>query len=83
MAQTPRALAVAKNYNAETAYYRVMNLAGGESVYGTSTLAAIWTECHANTEIQDLAGRYLYSNFDYAERALAKLDDKLREVFGL
>ncbi len=73
----------AVNANAEMAYYRVLSLAGGADVYGDSTKASIWAECHNNKTIEVLAGRYLFSSFSSAERALATLDQKLKEVFGL
>ena len=73
----------AVNPNAETAFYRVLTLAGGAEVYTESTKSAIWAECHRNEVIQTLAGRYLFSSFSTAERALGVLDEKLKEVFGL
>jgi hypothetical protein len=73
----------ATNPNAETAFYRAMKLAGGQDTYGFSTQASIWAECHNSEMLQRLAGQYLYSQAGGAERSLARLDEKLREVFGI
>lgn len=73
----------AVNPNAETAFYRVLTLAGGADVYADSTKSAIWAECHRNESVQTLAGRYLFSSFGSAERALGALDEKLKEVFAV
>lgn len=75
--------AVRTSANAEFAFDRVMVLAGGAGTYGDSTKASIWAECHNNQTIEVLAGRYLFSSFASAERSLANLDQKLKEVFGL
>ena len=74
---------VAKDVYAEFAFERAMKLAGGESVYGDSTKASIWSECHDNTEMKILSGMYLVGSSARAERNLARLDEKLREVFGI
>lgn len=74
---------ITKNYNAEFAYERVIRLAGGESEYGDSTKASIWAECYKNETIKQLAGMYLVGSSERAERNLARLDEKLREVFGI
>lgn len=72
-----------KDTYAEFAYERTMKLAGGESEYSQFTLAAISTECYKNETIKTLAGMYLVGSSERAERNLARLDEKLREVFGL
>jgi hypothetical protein len=74
---------VAKELYAEFAFERAMKLAGGESVYGDSTKASISSECYANAEIKILSGMYLVGSSARAERNLARLDEKLREVFGI
>ncbi len=77
------AVKVRKDFNAEFAFERAMRLAGGADVYGDSTKAAIWTECYANEAIKQLAGMYLYGSSERAELNLGRLDQKLREVFGI
>lgn len=72
-----------KNYNAEFAFEQVIRLVGGASEYGDSTKASIWAECHNNETIKTLAGMYLVGSSERAERNLARLDDKLRQVFGI
>ncbi len=72
-----------KDVYAEFAYERFVKLAGGEGEYSQFTLAAIWTECYKNETIKTLAGMYLVGSSDRAERNLARLDEKLREVFGI
>jgi ornithine carbamoyltransferase len=72
-----------KNYNAEFAFEQAMRLAGGASEYGDSTKASIGAECHNNETIKMLAGMYLVGSSERAERNLARLDDKLRQVFGI
>lgn len=72
-----------KDTYSEFAYERAMKLAGGESEYSQFTLAAIWAECYKNETITSLAGMYLVGSSDRAERNLARLDQKLREVFGI
>jgi hypothetical protein len=72
-----------KNYNAEFAFEQVIRLVGGASEYGDSTKASIWAECHNNETIEMLAGMYLVGSSERAERNLARLDEKLREVFGI
>lgn len=74
---------VAKDLYAEFAFERAMKLAGGESVYSDSTKASIWQECHNNTEMKILSGMYLVGSSERAERNLSRLDEKLREVFGI
>lgn len=74
---------VEKDLDAEFVFERAMKLAGGADVYGDSTKASIWAECHNNTAIKYLAGMYLIGSSDRAERNLAHLDEKLREVFGI
>jgi hypothetical protein len=72
-----------KNYNAEFAFEQVIRLVGGASEYGDSTKASIWAECHNNETIKMLAGMYLVGSSERAERNLARLNDKLRQVFGI
>lgn len=72
-----------KDFYAEYAFEQTMRLAGGADVYGDSTKASIWAECHNNAVIKQLAGMYLVGSSERAERNLARLDEKLREVFGL
>jgi hypothetical protein len=72
-----------KNYNAEFAFEQAMRLAGSASEYGDSTKASIWAECHNNETIKMLAGMYLVGSSERAERNLARLNDKLRQVFGI
>lgn len=72
-----------KDVYAEFAYERATKLAGGQEVYSTHTLAAIWTECYKNETIKQLSGMYLVGSSERAERNLARLDEKLREVFGI
>lgn len=80
---TEMSLTKTKNYNAEFAFEQAIRLAGGADVYGDSTKASIWAECHNNETIQTFAGMYLVGSSERAERNLARLNDKLREVFGL
>jgi hypothetical protein len=68
---------------AEFAYERAMRLAGGADVYSDSTKAAIWAACHNNAVIKQLAGMYLVGSSERAELNLGRLDQKLREVFGI
>lgn len=72
-----------KDVYAEFAFERVMKLAGGADVYGDSTKAAISSECYKNDTIKSLAGMYLVGSSERAERNLTRLDEKLREVFGI
>lgn len=72
-----------KDFYAEFAFERAMKLAGGEDQYGDSTKAAIWVECYKNDTIKSLAGMYLVGSSERAERNLSRLDEKLREVFGI
>jgi hypothetical protein len=77
------AVKVRKDFNAEFAFERAMRLAGGADVYGDSTKAAIWTECHTNEVVKQLVGMYLAGSSERAELNLGRLDQKLREVFGI
>jgi hypothetical protein len=72
-----------KDLYAEFAFEQTMRLAGGEDNYGTSTQAAIWSECHDNKVIKQLVGMYLYGSSERADLNLSRLNDKLTEVFGL
>jgi hypothetical protein len=72
-----------KDTYAEFAFEQAMRLAGGASEYGDSTKATIWTECYKNETIKSLAGMYLVGSSERAERNLARLNEKLREVFGI
>lgn len=72
-----------KDVYAEFAFERAMKLAGGGDVYGDSTKASIWTECYKNNTIKSLAGMYLVGSSERAELNLSRLDQKLREVFGI
>lgn len=70
-----------KNFNAEFAYEEVIRLAGGAENYSTHTLAAIWTECHRNKELQTLAGMYLVGSSERAERNLKALRAEIFKIF--
>lgn len=72
-----------KDTYAEFAFEQAMRLAGGAEQYSVHTLAAISTECYKNETIKTLAGMYLVGSSERAERNLARLDEKLREVFGI
>jgi hypothetical protein len=72
-----------KDVYAEFAFEQTMRLAGGEDKYSVHTLAAIWSECCKNETIKTLAGMYLVGSSERAERNLARLNEKLGEVFGL
>lgn len=74
---------ITKDHTAEFAFEQAIRLAGGERAYGDSTKASIWAECYKNETIKQLAGMYLVGSSERAERNLARLDEKLREVFGI
>lgn len=74
---------ITKDHTAEFAFERAIRLAGGEGEYGDSTKASILAECYKNETIKQLAGMYLVGSSERAERNLARLDEKLREVFGI
>ncbi len=70
-----------RNIDAETAFSMAMKLveASGQSV-SEQVRQSVWDKCHADTTLQTLVSRWVYSSFDYAPKALYKVHTRLMEV---
>jgi hypothetical protein len=66
-----------RNKDAETAFEMAMKLVSNPS---EEISQAVWDKCHKDETIQRAVSLYLYSSFDYAPKALHKLNTKLVEL---
>lgn len=72
--------------NQKTAFAIVERLVGGSALdyfESSQTVAQVWVECYTNDEIHEALNGYLWGSFEKSQDNLAKLENKLRAVFGL
>ena len=73
-------LTKSRNRNAEMAFEMATKLVTKEQFADRDYLNELWDKCHSDSAVLDAVNLYLASSFDYAPKALNKLNAELERL---